>query len=568
MTLLGNFKIVFKVGLIVASLALQMAGQIWFASIRMEKIDESYADVVRRLDKFALVNARAAGSAEEYIAHAFQLAAEGNAQGAAKYVTKIADDRRTYETQMAEVLKNLPEHAAAIEPVVGKVKKSFQACDPAIGFAAKAASPEDSIKASMRLKEECVPPLQDALATQHQLIADLSVTAAKAADALTAQTESTIFTTYVTAAIGLLLNLAFAMWIGIAGLSHPIDRLKKAMQALAQNDLSVEVPGKESRDEIGDMARTVEVFKNNNNALEVERLKQQQLAIEERAAAERKADMERLANNFEASVGEVIQTVTTAAAELESAARSLTSTAEREEHLASTLAAASEQATANVQSVASATEQMTSSVNEISRRVQESANIAHQAVDQAKQTNDRIGALATAAGRIGDIIDLINNIAGQTNLLALNATIEAARAGDAGRGFAVVASEVKALAEQTGKATDEISQQIAGMQSATQESVTAIREIGSTIERMSEISSSIASAVEEQGAATQEIARNVQEAAKGTSQVSNSITDVQQGANETGTASARVLSAAQSLSRDSSRLRSEVGNFLDTVRAA
>ncbi len=566
MTLLGNFKIVFKVGLIVASLALQMAGQIWFASIRMEKIDESYADVVRRLDRFALVNARAAGSAEEYIAHAFQLAAEGNAQGAAKYVAKIAEDRRSYETQMAEVLKNLPEHAAAIEPVVGKVKKSFQACDPAIGFAAKAASPDDSIKASMRLKEECVPPLQDALATQHQLIADLSVTAAKAADALTAQTESTIFTTYVTAAIGLLLNLAFAMWIGIAGLSHPIDRLKKAMQALAQNDLSVEVPGKESRDEIGDMARTVEVFK--TNALEVERLKQQQLAIEERAAAERKADMERLANNFEASVGEVIQTVTTAAAELESAARSLTSTAEREEHLASTVAAASEQATANVQSVASATEQMTSSVNEISRRVQESANIAHQAVDQAKQTNDRIGALATAAGRIGDIIDLINNIAGQTNLLALNATIEAARAGDAGRGFAVVASEVKALAEQTGKATDEISQQIAGMQSATQESVTAIREIGSTIERMSEISSSIASAVEQQGAATQEIARNVQEAAKGTSQVSSSITDVQQGANETGTASARVLSAAQSLSRDSSRLRSEVGNFLDTVRAA
>ena len=419
----------------------------------------------------------------------------------------------------------------------------------------------------MRLKEECVPPLQDALATQHQLIADLSVTAAKAADALTAQTESTIFTTYVTAAIGLLLNLAFAMWIGIAGLSHPIDRLKKAMQALAQNDLSVDVPGKESRDEIGDMARTVEVFK--TNAIEVERLKQQQqLAIEERAAAERKADMERLANNFEASVGEVIQTVTTAAAELESAARSLTSTAEREEHLASTVAAASEQATANVQSVASATEQMTSSVNEISRRVQESANIAHQAVDQAKQTNDRIGALATAAGRIGDIIDLINNIAGQTNLLALNATIEAARAGDAGRGFAVVASEVKALAEQTGKATDEISQQIAGMQSATQESVTAIREIGSTIERMSEISSSIASAVEQQGAATQEIARNVQEAAKGTSQVSSSITDVQQGANETGTTSARVLSAAQSLSRDSSRLRSEVGNFLDTVRAA
>lgn len=566
MALLGNFKIVFKVGLIVMSLALQMAGQIWFASIRMEKIDESYADVVRRLDKYALVNARAAGSAEEYVAHAFQLAAERNEAGASKFMAKIAEDRRNYETQMAEVVKNLPEHASAIQPVVGKVKQALQGCDPVIAFAAKADSTDDSFKASSRLKDECVPPMREALAGQQKLISDLSVAAAKAADELTAHTESTIFTTYVTAAIGLLLNLAFAMWIGIAGLSHPIDRLKKAMQSLANNDLSVEVPGKEARDEIGDMARTVEVFK--TNALEVERLKQQQIAIEERAAAQRKADMERLANDFEASVGEVIHTVTAAAAELESAATSLTSTAEREEHLASTVAAASDQATANVQSVASATEQMTSSVYEISRRVQESANIAHQAVDQAKQTNERIGALATAAGRIGDIIDLINNIAGQTNLLALNATIEAARAGDAGRGFAVVASEVKALAEQTGKATDEISQQISGMQSATQESVSAIREIGNTIERMSEISSSIASAVEQQGAATQEIARNVQEAAKGTSQVSSSISDVQQGANETGTASSRVLSAAQSLSRDSGRLRNEVGNFLDTVRAA
>jgi methyl-accepting chemotaxis protein len=211
---------------------------------------------------------------------------------------------------------------------------------------------------------------------------------------------------------------------------------------------------------------------------------------------------------------------------------------------------------------------MASSVNEISRQVQESAAIAGQAVDQARKTNDRVGELASAASRIGDVVELINNIAGQTNLLALNATIEAARAGEAGRGFAVVASEVKALAEQTAKATGEISTQISGIQAATQESVGAIKEIGDTIGRMSEIASTIASAVEEQGAATQEISRNVQQAAQGTMQVSSNIVDVQRGATETGSASTQVLAAAQSLSSDSTRLKDEVSKFLNAVRAA
>jgi methyl-accepting chemotaxis protein len=566
MSWLGNFKIVFKVGLIVASLAVQMAGQIWFASLRMENIDASYSDVVRRLDKYAVVNARASRNAEAYVSNAFQTVTEPTEQGRAKYLALVAENRTTYETHMADVLKNLPEKASALQPVMGKFQAAFVACDPAVQFAAKATSPEDAAKAAGRLKQECVPPMQDAVAAQRQLTADLSVAAAKSADQLSEHTKSTILTTYVTLGIGLLLNLAFAMWIGIAGLSQPIDRLKSVMQAFANNDLSADVPNKDARDEIGDMARTVEVFK--TNAIEVERLKQQQLELQERSAVQRKADMHKLAADFEASVGEVIQTVATAAAELESDARSLTSTAEREEHLASTVAAASEEASANVQSVASATEEMSASVNEIARQVQESTGIAQQAVDQARQTNDRISELAKAATRIGDVVNLINTIAGQTNLLALNATIEAARAGEAGRGFAVVASEVKALAEQTGRATEEISRQISGMQSATNDSVSAIWEIGSTIERMSEISSSIASAVEQQGAATQEIARNVQQAAAGTSQVSNSITDVQQGANETGSASARVLAAAQSLSHDSSRLRTEVGKFLNTVRTA
>jgi methyl-accepting chemotaxis protein len=233
--------------------------------------------------------------------------------------------------------------------------------------------------------------------------------------------------------------------------------------------------------------------------------------------------------------------------------------------ITTTVAAASEEASTNVQSVASATEELTSSVNEISRQVQESARMGG---GSGRETNEHVSRLSQAATRIGDVVELINTIAGQTNLLALNATIEAARAGEAGRGFAVVASEVKALAEQTAKATGEIGQQITGIQSAIQQSVNAIKEISSTIEKLSEISSTIAAAVEEQGAATQEISRNVQQAAQGTQQVSSNIVDVQRGASETGSASSEVLSAAGSLSRDSNRLKLEVGKFLSSVRSA
>jgi methyl-accepting chemotaxis protein len=364
-----------------------------------------------------------------------------------------------------------------------------------------------------------------------------------------------------------ILSLVASGVFSFLGISRPMMRLNGALGQMAGGNLDIEIPGAGRGDEIGDLAKTVTVIR--ENAEQKARDEAEEKVRQDQVAAERrKADMIRLADDFEGAVGDIVETVSSASTELEASAGTLTSTAERAQQLTKMVAAASEEASTNVRSVASATEEMASSVNEISRQVQESARMANEAVDQARTTNDRVSELSKAAARIGDVVELINTIAEQTNLLALNATIEAARAGEAGRGFAVVASEVKALAEQTSKATGEIGQQITGIQAATQDSVNAIKEISGTIERLSEISSTIAAAVEEQGAATQEISRNVQQAAQGTQQVSANITDVQRGASETGSASSQVLSAAQSLSGDSNRLKLEVGKFLNSVRAA
>jgi len=299
-----------------------------------------------------------------------------------------------------------------------------------------------------------------------------------------------------------------------------------------------------------------------------ERASAEKKAAQEQADAARKSMMEKLADQFETAVGKIVDRVSTTSMELESAAGSMSKTAETTQQLSTAVASASEESSSNVQSVAGATDEMAASVDEISRQVQESSRIANDAVAQAERTDARIADLSQAAGRIGDVIKLITAIAEQTNLLALNATIEAARAGAAGKGFAVVAQEVKQLASQTAKATDEIRGQIAGMQTATQESVAAIKEIGDTISRISQIATTVAAAVEEQGASTQEIARNVQQAAQGTAQVTGNISEVTRGASETGSAAAQVLQSAKGLATESNHLKMEVAKFLANVRAA
>jgi methyl-accepting chemotaxis protein len=381
------------------------------------------------------------------------------------------------------------------------------------------------------------------------------------------------FAVYNNLVVDMLVGLVIAaLVIAAAGFgfgakfAKPIRRLTDAMTALAGGDLEAAIDGGARKDEIGDMAKAVQVFK--DNAIEMKRLEREAEEQKQRAEAEKKAAMLKLAGDFEARVGGVIQTVTSASTELQSTAQSMSSTAEETERQATAVAAASDQATNNVQTVAAATEEMSSSVGEIGRQVAKSTEIAKRAVVEADKTNAEVQGLADAATRIGEVVKLISDIAEQTNLLALNATIEAARAGEAGKGFAVVASEVKALASQTAKATEDIAAQIGAIQGAVGGSVEAIKGIGVTIGEISEIATAIASAVEEQGAATQEISRNVQEAARGTQEVSRNIGQVSEASAATGAAASQVLSAATERSSQAETLRGQVERFLADVKAA
>lgn len=368
-------------------------------------------------------------------------------------------------------------------------------------------------------------------------------------------------------AIGLVLVILTIAALGIGrAITKPLLAMTAAMQRVAKGDYSAPVPGLGLRNEIGAMASAIQVFKTNGE--EMERLRAEQERAQEQNALEKRRIMAELAQSFESRVGALTQSLLSAATEMETTAQSMTKVADETNVQTVSVASVAEQTSANVQTVAAATEEMSVSIQEIAAQVAQSARIADHAVEGARRTNVTVQALADTAERIGNVIQLINTIAGQTNLLALNATIEAARAGEAGRGFAVVASEVKDLASQTAKATEEIGTQIAGVQQATRDVVAAIQEIAQTITEMAQISTGIAAAVEEQGAATREISRNVQEAARGTEQVTGNIGMVRRGAGETGAAAAQVLSAAQELSRHSTSLGQEVDSFLAGVRAA
>ena len=568
MSFLSRFRVLTKILAVVVLMSIVACTIGWFGISALETLNRG-ADNMSYAAKRALEAARANQNVIAMNRAEFRIALDPRAENRAAGHKVIDEQLKLLNEHIAVVDTTRDAEAKAMLP---GVKEAISAYENDMAETLRLADGVKDIQLSEqteRLRDAAMKSRAAAENVRAKVgaVADrLNARVENFAKAATEEYESVSRLLMIVAGIGIALGITAGFLIGQFGIAQPMRALVGLLQQMAKGE-TVQMIGADRKDEIGETARAVDEIK----VMLAEKARQEaeaKVKQDQIAAQQRKADMIKLADQFEGAVGEIIETVSSAATELEASAGTLTSTATRAQELTTMVAAASEEASTNVQSVASATEELTSSVNEISRQVQESARMAGEAVDQARKTNDRVGELSKAAARIGDVVELINTIAGQTNLLALNATIEAARAGEAGRGFAVVASEVKALAEQTAKATGEIGQQISGIQAATQESVGAIKEISGTIERLSEISSTIAAAVEEQGAATQEISRNVQQAAQGTQQVSSHITDVQRGAGETGSASSQVLSAAQMLSGDSNRLKLEVGKFLSTVRAA
>jgi len=561
-----NMRITMKITLIVILLAIVSIGATGFMASRGASIDAKFVDLIRRVDASTMLSARSLRHLTEYQLKGYQLIVETTEEGNKRLLAEAVAGEKNYEQSMAKVRANVPEQEAGIDAAIAAASTALHGCEPALRYAATVTSAEDNAKATTRLKAECDPLVANALNLQTKLNDTLMAVAATSSLALSTDADSAMRTSLLTIGGGLLVSISAALWIGMQGLSKPINRLNRVMAAYAENDLASEPPGVQRGDEIGAMARTLAVFK--KNALEIDRLRLEQETLKQRAAGERREAMAGLATKFQQSAGAVVDSVTAQAAALQVTAQSMATISNETSRQSSTVAAASEQATRNVNTAAAAAEELAASVNEILQQVTLSTRLIGEAVGDIEAANSEVHRLASASQRIGEVVDLIKGIAGQTNLLALNATIEAARAGEAGKGFAVVASEVKALATQTARATEDIAGQISAIQEATKGSVRSIQGIATQIAKVRDTASAIASAVEQQGAATAEIARNVAEAARGTEDVSVNIAGVNSAAQQSGSAAGEVLGAAGSLKENSFTLQAQVETFLREIRAA
>jgi methyl-accepting chemotaxis protein len=529
----------------------------------MKRIDDSYSDLIDREAHGAVWAARGNSTLIDLGSTALRILGATDAPEAIDQIKSLAPLQQQFNERFGQVRQAVDDPAVLAK--LRQVETGFAEAHGVAEEIGKLIVAGESAAAQVMMDQKFKPVIDHARPEMRAVVETLVSTMEARSGATSAHADTIRVTAMAILAGAIVISVLLGLWIAMTGMVRPVSRLNLAMGGLARGDWSIEVPGTARRDELGAMARTVEVFKTNGIAAETQRAEQD---AEQQRQIDRGVRIETRVAAFEAVIAGVVNTVSSASTELESTAQAMASTAEETTRQSSTVAAASEQATENVQMVAAATEELSASVREIGQQVTNSSSMIREAVQQADRSNEQVRGLTTAAEKIGDVVKIISDIAGQTNLLALNATIEAARAGDAGKGFAVVASEVKALANQTARATEDIRVQIDAIQHASRSSAQSIQDIAATISRVNEAATMIASAVEQQGAATQEIARNVAQAAQGTQDVSGTIGGVSQAAQETGAAAAQVLASAGELSRNGEALSAQVQAFLAEVRAA
>ncbi len=564
---LDNWRIAAKINLVVGALgAVALAGSVYSATTA-RSISGTYDFLIRNDEQAAILSALGNRNLRTYLGSTYGLTFNVEPERATLLLKEVNDAQTNYLAGLETIRRLIPASAPRIDQLRSDATKAFAVCRPMIEKAPTVTDAESITALGQEIVTGCEAALKAPFQQQAELTNSMRLAAERVSAELYGKTSRSAWIMLGVQVAGVALAFLLAFWVSLSKIVRPLTLLDGLMKRLAENDLTVEISESElkRRDEVGLMARSVAVFK--DNALAARRLEEAEKAAQAKQQQRAQA-IESLTTGFDRSVNQVLEAVASASTELEATASNMSSTAKQSSAQATTVAAAAEQTSANVQTVATATEELSSSITEISHQISEAARVSTDASAEAGRTNQKVQGLAAAADRIGEVVKLITDIASRTNLLALNATIEAARAGDAGKGFAVVASEVKSLANQTARATEEIGQQISAVQEETRGTVEAIQGISTIIEQVRNISTTISAAVEEQGTATQEIARNVQQAAQGTQQVSGNIGGVSQSAAATGAASQQVLAAAGELSGNSERLKQQVQEFLSAVRAA
>jgi methyl-accepting chemotaxis protein len=558
---MGNLRIPAKIMAVIGLMvALCVVVAAWGA-IELRGANQRYAGLMTRQAEAAVSTPKATVSVVRIGEVIYQIIADDDEDTVNTHAAQIEGLATAFRQRTKALVETMPSLAGDVEGITKTFDSAMGLVPELISLAAANKDGDARDLVTMMVGPSFDKVRNATIALSDRLKQELEVVAAEEA----ARAVQTQRLTLGLTVIGVIAATVLAFLIASRGIARPIVELAKAMRALAAGDAERVIHGQKRGDEVGDMAKALEVLR--EGVVRRAELEAAQEAAH-RTREARAAEIDRLVRGFDQSVGNVLDGMATASNQLGATAQSMAGLADQTNRQASASAAAAEQTSANVQTVATAAEEMAASIQEIGRQVSRSNDVASQAAGEADQTIQSVRALADAVGRIDEVVRLIQDIASQTNLLALNATIEAARAGEAGKGFAVVASEVKQLANQTAKATEDIAAQIAGVQDATRGTVDAIERIGATIKSVNEISSTIAAAIEEQNATTGEISRSVQQAAVGTQQVSDNIVQVNAAASQAGSAATEVLSASSALSKQAEVLQDEVVRFLSGIRAA